>query len=500
MPPLARRWESPPAPNGDGRALLANAGALVAARYMVAALGWAGTLLIVRDLSVDQWGRFSFVFSLLGLLTVVTDLGIGRVAVKGMVGGSADPGAFAGAYVVLRGLLGLVGYGLALGFVSAAGYPPEVVRATAVAGVVVLVATPSNALDTIFQAHLRMRPVAVAVVLGQIVQLALVAAVAAGEGSVVAFAAPAVLAEWVVLGWKLRSVGALVRVRPRVDWAAWKSLLREAAPIALGGMLATLYFRVDAVLLSRLDTFSAVGVYGVAYKFVDLLHYLPVALLAPVLTILVRAWPDDPVTFGHTVHRALTILVLVGVIVAVEFALFARPLIGLLYGERYAAGARATSLVVVAECLGALGRLAFTALVAMGRHRLYPAVALGGLVVNVVLNLVLIPAWSYEGAAVATLVTEVLVVVALWAPMARLDVVRPFPCRPIAGSMLAGLAAAVVGAGSALVVPWPVAAALAAAVYLTAVHAGRVPGPLGLSSLGQELRPDLVATDEGVHA
>ena len=474
---------------GDGRTILTNTGALVAGRYVVAALGWAGTLLIVRNLSVDEWGRFSFVFSLLGLLAVVTELGIGRVALKGLVDPSGDTGHFAGTYVVLRAVLGVVGYLVALLVVVLGGYPGEVVAATAVAGVVVLVATPSHALDNIFQAHLRMRAVAVATVLGQLAQLALVAAIASSRGSVVLFTVPAVVGELVVIAWKLRQVSGLVRLRLRVHWPTWKGLLSEAAPIAVGGVLATFYFRIDTVMLSRLDTFSAVGIYGVAYKFVDLLHYLPVALLAPVLTVLVRSWPHDLAAFRRTFQRALTILVLVGVLVAVEFLLFAGPVIALLYGERYAVGADAARLVVAAECVGGLGLLAFNALLAMGRHRLYPLAALMGLVTNIGLNLWLIPSLSYRGAALATLITEVLVVAVLWVPLARVGALRPLPLARTGGAVLAGAAAAAVGAGAAPLVPWPVAAAAAAGVYVALIHVGRVPGPDGLASLARD--PDL---------
>ena len=67
--------------------LVANAGMMVAARYVVAALGWLGTLIIVRSLSVDQFGRLSFVFSLILLIAVFADLGIGSLSIKGLLDG-----------------------------------------------------------------------------------------------------------------------------------------------------------------------------------------------------------------------------------------------------------------------------------------------------------------------------------------------------------------------------------------------------------------------------
>lgn len=472
--PVGARHEddqgSAAAPPSAGRALVANTAAMVGARYVVAALGWAGTVLIVRHLSVEQWGAFSFVFSLLGLLAVFTELGLGRVAIRGLLDDEHDHAAFAGTLVVLRAVLGLVAYVAALAFVVLAGYPGDVVRATAVAGLVVVLATPSAAVEGIFQAHLQMGAVAVGNILGQLAQVGLIVAAVSMGGSVVLLTVPAVVCEVVILGWKVRRVRRLQAIRLNVDLATWWELLKEVAPLAAGTVLATLYFRIDAVMLSKLADFTAVGVYGVAYKFVELVHYLPSTMMLPLLALLVRAWPDDPVTFGDTLRRAVTLLVVVGVLVVVEFAVFARPAITLLYGGQYAVGAQAARWVVAAECLSAFGRLAFTVLVATGRYRLYPLAALVGLATNVVLNLWLIPAHSFLGAALATVVTEVLVVTIVLVPVTRMEAVRPLPVATLALTLVAGALGAAVAVLADALVPWPVAAALSALVYLGVVH------------------------------
>jgi len=456
------------------QALLTNTGALVTARYMVAALGWLGTVVIVRHLSVAEFGRFSFVFALFGLLSVFTEMGLGRVAVKGLLDDAHDKARFAGTLVMLRSALAVLMYGAALAFVVLAGYPREVVLATAVAGVVVLLATPSHAIEAVFQVHLRMGTVAVSTVVGQLTQLALIAAIASAGGSVVLFALPAVAGEVVIFIWRIVTVRSLQRVRLTVDWQAWRRLLREAAPLTAGVVLIAFATRIDAVLLSRLDTFTAVGIYGVANKFVDIAHYLPSALMVPVLALLVPSWPDSPAAFARTVHRAFAILAVVGVITAVQFGLFAAPVVGLLYGEAYTVGADATRILVIAECVAAFGALAFTCLIAMGRCLLYPVVALCGLVANIGLNLWLIPSRSFDGAAVARLATQLLITSLLWCVLIRVPALRPLPLHPLKVAALAGTAAAAAGVAAVTVLPWPVAATVVSVVYGAALRAARV--------------------------
>lgn len=463
--------------------MVANAGALVLSRLGVAALGWAGTLLIVRRLTVEQFGRFSFVFSFLGLVAVLSELGIGRASIRGLLDERRDSARFGGTMVVLRGVLGVLSYGLAVGFTVLAGYPSEVVTAMAVAGAAMVLATPSHAIEAVYQARLALRWVAIGNVVGQLTQLAAIVALAVGGGSVVLFVIPAVLCEIVILLWRLSRVGRLQRLTLNVDWPAWKEMLREAAPLAAGAVLATAYFRVDSVMLSKLDSFEAVGIYGVAYKFVDLVQALPTALMVPVLSLMVASWPLDMDAFRETFRRAFALLALLGVIIAVEFAVFAEPVISLLYGSRYAVGAGAARLVVAAACLSAVGSLAFTTLVAIGRNRLYPLVTLLGLAVNVALNFWLIPLRSYEGAALATIITEILVVGLLAGAAVRLGVLAPPQVRQAGLALLAGAGAAVVAVGSRSVLPWPAAATVSGGSYLLLLHLLGAAGTGGLRGL-----------------
>ncbi len=463
---------------------LPNASALLASRVVIAGLGWTGTVLIVRALSTDDFGRFTFVFSLLGVMSIVTDMGIGRLALSGLMrGDETDRARFAGSYVLLRCLLGLVGYGVAVGFVALAGYDAAVVRATAVAGLVVVVATPAQAYETLFQAARRMHGIAVLEAVGRVAQLGLTAAVAAAGGSLLLFTVPAVLAELVVLVCVAPLAHRLVAIRYVVDVRGWWRLLREAAYLSVGGALTTLYYRVDLVMLSKMEDFTVVGEYGVAFKFVDLAHFVSAAVTVAILPPLVAAWPDRIEEFRNTVRRAATTLAWVGGAIVVEFALFAEALVRLLYGEAYAVAADAARVLVASQCLTYFSNLALMALIAADRQRRYPLIALVGLLMNVVLNLVLIPGYSYEGAACATLITDATVVVWMCHELRRVPGLRPLPRPPVLRLLAVGAVALVSGWMLRDLVVWPLAVVLVAGLYVGATVVLRAVGPGGVAAL-----------------
>ncbi|MFW2380195.1 MAG: flippase [Acidimicrobiales bacterium] len=471
-----------------------NAGALLGGRLAVAAMGWAGTVLIVRSLTESEFGRFTLVFSILGMASVVTELGLGRVAIKGVTEPGVDPGRFAGSYVVLRTMLGLLGYITVIAVVVLGGYDSQVVQATAIAGVVVVIATPSAGYDLAFQAHLRMGSVAVATVIGQAAQLALTVAVVVGGGAVLWFYVPAVAAELVIVLFKMRRAGRLIEFKYCVEPRHWWELIKEAVPLSIGGALVTLYNKVDAVMLSQLDTLGVVGLYGVAAKFADLARFTSTAVTVPILTVLVRSWPDDIDRFRAALLRGASLLLYCAGLALIGFGFFADDALGLLYGARFEVAAAATQILILGASMSFFTQLAIYVLVSAGRNRAYPMVGAVGLALNIGLNLYLIPRYSYEGAAWATVATNAVVLGLLWFHLLRLPGLRPVQM----GVLWRVLPVAFVSVAATWMTlrfaPWAVAAGVAASTYTLAALKFGLFGPGGLT--GDDVVQPAVA-DEG---
>ncbi|MGH9033717.1 MAG: oligosaccharide flippase family protein, partial [Acidimicrobiia bacterium] len=268
---------------------------LYMARVFVAAAGWTGTVVIVRTLSPSDWGRYSFVFGLLGIVGFVVDLQIGRVVLRQVIHAGPGAGEVVGSYICLRLLVGLMSFVVAVAIVLGGGYEPKIVWATVVAALGFFFIAPANGFVVWFQAQLWLRPFAMATVAGAVVQLALVLAIVmSGNGGVVLFALTATAGQIAVLAWRLWALHRRrMGVRLRADTSAWWAWLKEAIPLSIGAALFSIYYRVDIVMLEALDSARAVGEYTIGYKFADIAIFFPEALLTPVITLLVAAWPDD---------------------------------------------------------------------------------------------------------------------------------------------------------------------------------------------------------------
>lgn len=402
----------------ENRQLFNSSTAMIIGRLGTAVLGWAGSVIIARTLSGDDWGRYSFVFALLGILEVVTDLGVGRVVLARLNSGKAEEvSKLAGSFIVLRIVLGLLGYLLAVGYAYFTGLSPLVVTAAALAGTTVMLATPANAFFVLYQSKLRLTYTAFWDIAGQVVQFLLIVLVAHFQPVLLAFLLPAIAREVVIFLGRGAGIPWLYpkEFRPsfRQPFAYWGEMLREALPISIGFALLTALERIDMLMLQRLDTYEAVGLYAIGYKFSDLLALVVGALAVPFTTVLVKAWPDHPEQFRTRVYQPLAVAILLGGLATVLFWSAGKTVIVLLYGQEFIGSAYAASLMVTGSALNGFTFIVIAALVAARKLRIFPLIALFGLGLNIGLNFVLIPLLSINGAALATLFTQVVMLLAM---------------------------------------------------------------------------------------
>jgi O-antigen/teichoic acid export membrane protein len=207
---------------------------------------------------------------------------------------------------------------------------------------------------------------------------------------------------------------------------------------------------------------------------------------------MVAAWPNDRPAFRRTFRHTYVLLLVGAVGASAAFLVYAEQLIRALYQkQQYVDGANAARLLVVGQGLHFLTLLAFTTLVAVRRNRLYPVAMLVGVVVNIGLNLVLIPEYGYMGSGWATVITESLVLAVLGAGVARIPGLRPFPWIPTAKTLGAGVVTGLAGWAMYDAVPWPLGLAILAVLYLGLVQVLSPNGPGGLRAFAGEPIDDL---------
>lgn len=421
--PTARKRSSSTAARGTGAGrcsrrageagpvrTLFNAGWLSLERAVQLAIGFFVTVLVARHLGPDGFGVYAYLFGLAGVFGPLAMFGLEPVVMRRL---AADPQArdvTIGSALVIRGAAAILGAGVTVALVAAFGGPAGTGVALAGIAALTLLVRPAESFNAYFKARECMARVA----LPRIAASLAVAGVTlwlvwqgAGVGAFVGTrAAEAVLFSLAAFAVYAVSTRALARLR--VERATLAALLREGLPLMLSGFATMIALRIDQVMLGQLSTAEELGLYGVAVRVADLSNFVPVILQASFYASLVRAFQAAPERFDAHVQRlydALTVSSLAMVAgIAVASALLFVPT----FGAAYAGGLPMLAVLLCAVPFFYLSIAAGTTMTVRGWFWTAPLASGGGALVNIGLNLVLIPAHGGMGAAVATVISYML--------------------------------------------------------------------------------------------
>ncbi len=182
------------------------------------------------------------------------------------------------------------------------------------------------------------------------------------------------------------------------------TILRASAP--LGGVIVVnyLYFRLDLFLLSILATRADVARYGVAYKVVEALVLLPSYLMLTLLPDIAREQPFSQ-RLSSLVQNAFAAMQFIAIpLVALSF--YSTQIMVFLGGANYAQAGFALQILLISVAIGFFQQALSYTLVARDKQTQTLFVLAAVLVLNLVLNLILIPPFGINGAAFATLASE----------------------------------------------------------------------------------------------
>lgn len=194
----------------------------------------------------------------------------------------------------------------------------------------------------------------------------------------------------------------------RVPWRAVVATLRSALPLGFFGLVLALYAGLPLFLLRAWQGPAAAGEYGAATTPVVALLPLPVTIAGAALPLLTRLAGADRVTLQATFGVLLRLFCLAGLVVALGMMIVAGAVVTLIYGPAFAQSGPTLRILAVGM-LGAFPmQVCINLLVATGAQRLLLWIDGAALAWQCAADVVAIPAWGIEGAAIGTASAELL--------------------------------------------------------------------------------------------
>ncbi len=178
---------------------------------------------------------------------------------------------------------------------------------------------------------------------------------------------------------------------PEFHFEVWKDFLIRSAPIAMGMIFSVFYFRLDIVMLQLMTEEKVVGFYSAAYKLFEVAVVLPHSFMLVLFPTLVEEYHSDRSQFKDRFKKALVVYSLIGASVALVLWGFSHRIITLMYGDKFFPSIDVLDILSGAVFLFVISFLLSNVLIASGRERINTWNLVGATVLNVILNLALIP-------------------------------------------------------------------------------------------------------------
>lgn len=203
-----------------------------------------------------------------------------------------------------------------------------------------------------------------------------------------------------------RAVGLAFR---NVSWRYSKILIKMSAPLSIFIILSVIFNSINVVILNLLTNDRMTGFYSASMKLISLFSVLSAGLSAATLPELSKNMDESPAAFRRTLGNSIRYLILLSVPIFWGSLLLGRHAIEIIYGSNYA---DSTSVIYCLSFLivpSFLNDVVTVALTSMRREKVMVIGGILGVSVVTILCFFLIPRWGAAGAAVALVITDVMI-------------------------------------------------------------------------------------------
>jgi len=386
------------------------------ARIIGVALSLIGIGFITRYLGQEGFGSYSLILVFVSVFDVLADFGLYSLMTREISKPGADEKKVASNIFTIRIFTLLIFLAIAIVSVWFFPYPLKIKTGVAVMSLSCFFLSACQVLMGIFQKYLRTDKPSIAEILGRFFQLLLIVLVIHFDLGFLFVLIASLFSSVVIFLLSFIFSRKYIIVSFAFDFSYWKKIIREAIPIAISVILTLVYFKIDSIFLSLnfINRFSPsplsdVGIYGIAYKVLEGLIFFPAMFVGLIMPLLSGSAVSDKEQFKKIFQKTLNVLIIFMVPLIVGILILAMPIVKLIGGNNFIESAPVLRILSFAVGLIFLGSLFGNSIIALSRQKIGAWIYFGGMIFNIVTNLIFIPKYRYLGAAGTTVATEFLV-------------------------------------------------------------------------------------------
>lgn len=372
-------------------------------------LGFFTTVYTAQYLGAEGFGVISLALSLTAIFGVITDLGLNTLIVREVARNKSLADKYVSNTILMKTLLSFLTIGLLILTVKLIGYTTPVSNIIYIIIFSIIFVAFSGIFNAIFQSYEKMEYQSVGTILNAVLMFVGVLIAIYFNLNILAFAFIYFIASLVVLvysiliySWKF----ALPKIS--VDWSFWSPTIKESLPFAITGIFTMVYYWIDSVMLSVMIGNEVVGWYNAAYRLILIITTLYSVYMISIFPVMSGFYKTSHESIKIAYERSVKYMLIMNIPLAIITTLLANKIILLIYGTGYIPAVIALQILIWSVVFMFINTLSLNLLGSVNKQFVVAKIAAFGAISNIILNLLLIPEFSYIGSSAATVATELL--------------------------------------------------------------------------------------------
>lgn len=365
-------------------------------------------LLSARYLGPSNYGLINYAAAYTTFFTSVCTLGINSVIVREFVEAPEREGTILGTALLLRAVASLLSVVVIIGISLVADADDPTAKWVVALYTIGMLFRIFELFNYWFQSKLQSKTTAIASLIAYTVMAVYKVVLLVTQQSVIYFAfATSVeyicLAALLYLAYKRNGGGKLAFSKQY-----GRSLLKKSYHFILSGLMIAIYGQTDKIMLRYMIDDAETGYYSTAVAVCSMWCFVLTAIIDSMYPTIMEAFQRDKAEFDKRNKTLYAIVFYLSMGVSLLLTVFGGPVVCLLYGREYLPAVAPLRVVTWYTAFSYLGVARNAWIVCMNRQRCLKYVYCAAAISNVLLNWLLIPLWGATGAAVASLIAQIL--------------------------------------------------------------------------------------------
>lgn len=385
---------------------------LLISQIIASVCGFIWTILMARYLGVSNYGVLGFAVSVSGILGIIDDLGISAHIVRHVATDNESAPKYLGNIIPFKVLLAAINLIVTPTILFLLKLDEYTIFITLLFTLEIIFKSYTNSLFGVFQAFEKGNYQGIGNILMNVSTFLFILISIYADLGLIGISISYILANLLSFIYTYYVLNRhIVKPKYELDWEFCKKITLLSLPFAVTGILYTIYYSIDLVMLTKLVGSYANGIYNATYKLISVLTLFYSVYTAVIFPVMSKFFKNDKKLLIISYEKSIKYLMLVIIPIATGTVFYSLDIIQLIYGHQYDQAASVLSILIWTVCLLFISGASNNLLNASHKETTVTKIYAAAAVFNVALNFIMIPYFSYNGAAITTVLSEVLIVV-----------------------------------------------------------------------------------------